>query len=438
VEGACYSDVDCEGNKVCAGAYICPCNDATCIVPSTPGVCIPAEGACCIDGSDCAQTALCVAGEACEPAPGGNQCYLDPHCGPGRVCSGADLCGCEDLCPTGASVAGTCRTLVSTCKKDVDCGVGLVCATPDQAWCPDKPNPVNGVCVPEVDEGCWNADDCKGDERCAAEVICTDLAGCSQPNTPGFCLPYPLKGDCCDSHLDCEPGMECRNSNTTVTCPPTTSAVCLPAPKYGEDCWNYLDCPSGQACNKAWICACNARCGKSHEGWCGSMMGQGCHTDVDCGTGYTCVRDEQCKLNPCYNSAECPTAGTCKSNINAYCWSNNSCGGGQYCDGLRVCPVDTTCEDPDQPGVCAPLEQIGECCDSYKACEAGGRCISAVNGTGCILDVSSICVPYVQFNITCFSNDDCEPSRECQGAALCPCGLAGCDDPPAPGSCVLK
>ena len=84
------------------------------------------------------------------------------------------------------------------------------------------------------------------------------------------------------------------------------------------------------------------------------------------------------------------------------------------------------------------LKEIGACCDSYKACQAGARCISAVTGTGCVLDVSSICAPYVQFNITCFSDNDCEPSRECIGAELCSCGLAGCDGPPVAGTCTLK
>ena len=436
--GSCYSDLDCAQNKVCAGAYLCPCNSATCIIPSTAGECRDPEDACCISGSDCPQPSLCLAGAACEPAPGGNMCYLDAHCGPGRVCEGATVCGCEELCPTGASVAGTCRTATTVCQNDDDCELGLKCAIPDPLWCPGKPNPVNGVCVEAIDSGCWTADDCKGDERCTGEVICTDPAGCSQPNVVGVCNPYPLAGDCCDSHLDCDVGMECRNSNTTVTCPPTGTAVCLPIPKYGEDCWNYLDCPAGQACNKSWICPCGGRCGKSHEGWCGSMDGQGCHANVDCGTGFTCSRDEECLLNPCYSTSECPTSGTCKTNISGQCWSNSSCPTGQYCEGLRVCPTDTTCNDPDEAGTCTPLKEIGECCDSYKACEAGARCVSAVTGTGCVLDVSSICAPYVQFNITCFSDDDCEPSRECIGPELCSCGLAGCDGPPVPGTCTLK
>ena len=102
------------------------------------------------------------------------------------------------------------------------------------------------------------------------------------------------------------------------------------------------------------------------------------------------------------------------------------------------CPADATCPEVDKPGLCAPEEEAGGCCDSYFACGTGLRCVSAVSKTSCKLDVSAICVPFGVFNSACYTDEECSPNRECSGQQMCACGLEGCDTPPKPGNCVLK
>lgn len=439
--GSCYESSDCSGNQRCVGAFICPCGDESCAIPTTAGVCTAAEEVCCEVASDCTETSVCVAGEACLPAPGGNQCYVDDHCGLGRECIGPQVCNCNDICPTGSSQPGTCQTKKLSCSTDDDCTPGMECIIADAAWCPDEGPPQTGVCVESKDDVCWNTDQCGFNQHCTSETICLDASGCTDANQAGFCQTFTKLGDCCTSHRDCAEGFECRNSNTAMTCPPNGTATCVPTPQYGESCWNYLDCPENLVCNQAYVCACSSKCAKSRIGWCGSPFGQPCKTNVDCGGGFTCAIDIECKLNPCFSGSDCSVSGKCQQNALDACWRHEDCGGGNYCKGLRICPAEIgNCTDPDVAGTCAPLEEIGGCCDSYKACGAGLRCVSSVYETACTLDVSSVCVPKWDNSspLSCFTDDDCDPSRECVGSTVCACEQDGCDDDPAAGVCALK
>ena len=435
---ACYADEGCPGSSRCAGAFVCPCGDDTCLIPTTPGVCVLGE-VCCQDAGECPPTAVCVEGKSCVNAPGGDQCFLDGHCGPGRLCEGASVCACGELCPGGSDVAGHCETPTLSCQGSDDCPGGMRCVIPDTWHCPGDPTPSSGVCVEQVDKGCWQAGDCGPGQRCVGELICTKASGCSEPNHPGTCNLPGDDDNCCDSHLDCGPDLTCRNSNTTVTCPPNPTAVCLPDPKYGEQCWNYLDCGPGDVCNFSFVCACSARCAKSHMGFCGSPIGQPCKTSIDCGSGYACAKDEECMINPCFDGTfDCAIGGLCQPDLPDQCWSQFQCGADEYCAGLQVCPVNTQCSVPDVPGVCTPLRAAGECCDSWYACELGLRCVSAVTKSACTIDVSSVCVPKTDDKVSCFSDEDCDPSRTCVGAQVCACELQGCDSPPIAGICELK
>ncbi len=434
--GQCYSDADCGAGTSCAGAFVCPCGDTSCLIPTTPGVCTSAE-VCCKDASDCPPTAVCVDGKSCVNPPANNKCFVDGHCGAGRVCEGAQVCACGDLCP-GPDIAGTCKTLMTPCVSQGDCPGGQRCVIPDAAWCPDSGTPTQGVCVEDVDSGCWRATDCGFNKRCTAEKICLDPSGCNEPNTPGTCNVLSIEDGCCDSHLDCIDGTRCRNANTTITCPPQPTAVCLPEPQFGERCWNYLDCSDGDVCNFNFICSCGSRCKNSHMGWCGSPIGQPCKTNVDCGSGYSCAKDEECPVNPCFDgNFDCSIGGLCQPNLPGACWSQFQCGGDSYCADLQVCPANTECNEPDIPGACTPFRLLGECCDSHYACEPGLRCVSGATKTACTLDVSSVCVQRTDDKINCFSDADCDPSRTCVGAEVCLCGLEGCDSLPKPGTCEL-
>jgi len=433
--GSCFADSDCTDGKICAGAALCECGSTSCKVPTTPGTCLDAAEVVCQTHNDCDDGWICLAGVACGVQVTPEQCYLDAHCGPTGQCDGGVVCPQGETCEA-PTQKGLCLTKPVACTTDSECKPGLRCAIPDTYYCPGEDDPVEGVCVPELDEGCWNNDDCSGQLRCASEFICTDPEGCAEPHKAGFCFIYPIEGDCCVSHRDCGPGFQCRNNNTTETCPPNATAVCVPEPVIGETCYNYFDCPAGLVCNNAFICACNARCWRSMMGDCELPSEQFCNANTDCGTDSTCARDWECLFNPCFNTQDCALGGKCQKDKPGQCWSHYDCEADHYCKGLAICPSNTTCPQNDEPGVCAPEEEAGACCNSYFACGDGTRCVSAATNTECVLDVSSTCVPFTQFNVTCYSDEDCADSRYCEGQVVCPCGAEDCT--PQEGNCVLK
>jgi hypothetical protein len=433
-DGACYADADCGPSRACAGASLCPCGSTACSVPTTAGRCVDPAAAACLTSADCGATRLCLEGATCATAPSDGACFFDGHCGVGRLCQGAVVCPDGQTCEA-PTAPGTCVTQATACQADADCPVAMTCVVPDRAYCPGEGEPAEGVCVAAVDSACWTSDQCPLDRHCTGESICTSPIGCTEPNRPGFCETFPYKGDCCDSHRDCGAGYECRNSNSTISCPPNGTSVCLPKVDYGESCWNYFDCPAGMVCNMSRICACNARCGKSHEGTCQLASEQTCNSNSDCGTDSTCARNLECLFNPCFPTDNCSLGGLCMPTQLGLCWGHSSCGEDMYCKGLKLCPANTECPDNDQPGECAPQEEIGGCCTSYFACGAGLRCMSAVNKDECILDVSSTCVPYGKYNEVCYADEDCAPNRKCVGASICACGQDGCT--PKAGSCAL-
>jgi hypothetical protein len=347
---------------------------------------------------------------------------------------GASFCPCGAACDAEPAL-GTCRTLAISCITKTECPTGMRCVVPDSAWCPLAEGPQPGVCVEEMDEGCWASEDCLPYLRCSPDRICTDLDGCDEPNEGGVCTSFVKEGNCCVSHQECGPSYQCRNSTSYLTCPPDVTSVCLPEPKIGKSCWNYQDCPEAMVCNKVNICGCNARCYKSHEGYCEAASGNYCNGDIDCGTDYTCATDHECELNPCAVDPDCPTAGRCHAKSEG-CWNHNVCETTEYCKGLEVCPPDSACPDTDKAGSCAPKGQLGECCDSYLGCGSGLRCVSAVTKSSCALDLTSVCVPYGQFNELCYTDTDCAENRKCSDQQICACG--DCEALPKAGTCVLK
>ncbi len=442
-DGGCWADTDCTGGESCLGEVTCPCtpgagDEWTCAALPVAGRCGVETEACCATDADCGEGMACLEGRACVPAlaMGSESCFVDGQCGAGRICDGAVVCGCnEDGCVE--SQAGTCRTPVIACTGDSDCPVATKCTIPDRAWCPDADAPTEGVCVPLNDEGCWNSSECNPNVRCGSEVVCDRPEGCAAPNRPGICEQKVRKWDCCNSHLECGEGLECRNQNSTQTCPPTASAICVPIPVPGETCWNFEDCPQGLSCQKTIICGCNGRCRYNRIGQCERPTN--CQANIDCGTEAVCARDAECILSPCSTVSTCPFGGTCQDKEEGFCWNHESCPSGQYCEGLKVCPPDTTCPYPNSPGVCQPRVGLGECCTSFRGCEAGLRCTSAGTGAGCSLDSTSVCVPATAVSGTCYDDQDCDRTEFCQGEEICPCGLEDCaGEPPRPGVCAPR
>jgi len=445
--GACWADGDCSAGDTCLGESLCACaslpNVATCVIPSTPGRCGKAADSCCSKDLDCGANQLCVEGKCgALPDRAKDECWVDGHCGVGRVCDGAKLCGCnEDGCTS--DTIGQCQTLAIACDGDVACPQGMHCIAPDTAVClvlgPDGGTEVpahSGVCVETVDQGCWEKSDCALEMRCGAEEVCRNPAGCDFPNHPGECRELVKRWDCCDSHNECDEGYECRNQDSSITCPPSSSAVCLDKAIPGESCWNVDDCPTGLACSRVWICGCNGKCYFNRIGSC--EVPTNCQTNLDCGEGYICALDPECFASPCTTAATCSSGGTCQEKVEGGCWSHSECGAGKYCEGLKICPSDTTCTLPDQPGICADRAKLGECCTSFKGCEPGLRCLSPAERGGCKIDHTSVCVPAVTPGASCFGDDDCDNQQRCEGAHVCPCGVETCSDEPSPGLCVPK
>jgi hypothetical protein len=378
---------------------------------------------------------MCVEGTcAATPRRALDECWVDGHCGAGRFCDGASLCGCDDEDCT--SVVGNCTTRAIACGGDGDCPVAMRCVVPDPSYCTDGVAPSEGFCVERVDVGCWDRSECTPEMRCAGETICRDPAGCDEPNIAGECRTKARRWDCCDSHDDCLDGYECRNADSSMTCPPTDTAVCLAKSIYGETCWNYQDCPDGLGCYRVWICGCNGKCYFNHQGNC--EVPSNCQTNSDCGEGYVCAIDPECFLSPCTTAATCQSGGTCQVQFEGGCWTHFECGDGRYCDGLRICPPDTECTVPDQPGVCADRAELGECCSSFRGCEPGLRCLSPAARSGCKIDNTSVCVPAVTPGTSCYGDEDCDEQQRCEGASVCPCGVETCDSAPSAGQCVVR
>ena len=428
----CFDDAACGTGEACAGASLCACGASDCAVPTTAGRCLAEDDRCCVSASDCGAGELCVEGRGCLAAPDADHCWVDDHCGVGRVCDGATLCDCGEADCTPSQ--GQCRTVTTPCQGDGDCGVALRCAVPDTAICPGEEAPTTGVCVPRVDAGCWNQADCGPYIRCSGEEVCTDPAGCFAPNAPGVCRDKVRIKDCCSSHDECGDGLECRNQNATKTCPPDNSAVCLPQPILGESCWVNADCPQGDVCNRVIICGCNGKCRWYNQGQCEKPLY--CQSDLDCGSDATCARDSECIASPCTTQATCDPGGRCQDKVDGACWTHDECGAGNYCEGLRVCPINSECPSPDMPGTCAPRADLGGCCTSYRGCEGGLRCVSVGARTGCLLDITSVCVPAVTLGLDCYADDDCGAGQHCEGQFMCPCGVDTCTGPPVAGTCV--
>ncbi|MCB9733275.1 MAG: hypothetical protein H6745_11770 [Deltaproteobacteria bacterium] len=431
---ACFGDDDCAtAGDVCRGESLCTCGaDASCVVPTTAGRCGAPGGTCCQENSDCKAGELCVEGQGCVTKPPTGRCWVDGHCGAGRVCEGATLCDCED--DTCEAQMGTCRTPVVQCNNSTPCDPGMRCVVPDTTVCPGGDAPTDGVCVPEVDGGCWHSADCVPYLRCIGENICTDPGGCAEPNNAGQCRAPILLKDCCKSHDECVDGAECRNQNTSLTCPPDESAICVPKPIYGESCWNFHDCPDGYVCNRSWMCGCNGKCRWNNQGVC--ERPRYCQANTDCGTDDICARDPECIASPCSTQSTCNPGGQCQPKVEGRCWTHGECGEGNYCEDLRICPEGRECPYPDAPGECAPKADLGGCCTSYLGCQSGLRCVSVAAKTGCNLDVTSVCVPAITLGVDCYADDDCSAGAHCEGAVVCPCGIDTCTSPPQAGQCV--
>lgn len=110
--GLCFTDDDCYETQQCTGGTFCPCG-MLCAVATMPGNCTPLPGGCCYTDKDCAEDHRCYNAfefdkmpGSCKPDPNkiegcpppGGCCWGDKDCLTGKTCSGAQVCGCIELC----------------------------------------------------------------------------------------------------------------------------------------------------------------------------------------------------------------------------------------------------------------------------------------------------------------------------------------------------
>lgn len=198
----------------------------------------------CPVGFDCAKPRDAWTG-ACLALPGGDGCWEDDTCGPGRLCLGAFPCPCDGEAPEGCGAPGTCHDeLPGCCGSDLDCPAPLVCA------------PGNTCAEPLVFGRCWSDADCHPSQACAGTTVCPCGEVCSAPTAAGQCVPLPQ--GCCYTDQDCDLGQVCRGrapwtENLPGSCVPShVGPACL-----GDAacCWEDGDCPGGW-CQGAGVCPC--------------------------------------------------------------------------------------------------------------------------------------------------------------------------------------
>ena len=61
--------------------------------------------------------------------------------------------------------------------------------------------------------------------------------------------------------------------------------------------------------------------------------------------GDVCIKTEDLLYGKCVVSQEPP-----------FCWVDSDCPDGEACEGAVICPCNVDCEEPDQPGICTPVD----------------------------------------------------------------------------------
>ena len=161
-----------------------------------------------------------------------------------------------------------------------------------------------------------------------------------------------------------------------------------------------------------------------------SAVGLACKTTVDCGVGYDCATNPDCKLNLA-TTPDCPTGGTCKLKELGRCWGNTDCGQDEYCKGLVYAPptgssIPTHRPVPsDTPGLLRQLHLVSAWATLSRRLRRRGAPMSPRSVS---LVPNSLRTTPALSTMTWTSTP---PRTQCVHA------LAGCDSPPTPGQCEL-
>ena len=341
-----------------------------------------------------------------------------------------------------------------------------VCPCTVPSDCDDCETCEGNMCVSVCDEGEFCSNDlcveCDTEHPCPCNQVCVK-GKCTCP--PG--TQEDAKG-CCKTCLttedDCPPCTICTpNGCEPVDC---VIGVCDPVVDECVECLKRVDCKKEHECCVDKKCECCD--GFVRNLVTGECEPEGCYEDkdceeceicdgdicipMDCGPGYTCVKDQcepicDCDETLCSKTEACVNLDSetcyCKE-CEGDCDTNLECGEGCYCAGNGKCepkPCKGKCTNGtecgpgcgcDENGDCVPCDSLdcntSECKDVLGCTCTGAGCKDETGcngecgsyhdcGPGCTC-VGGFCKPCVDFSC---DNNDCvnQPGCECQNDGLC-------------------
>ncbi len=224
---SCPADCACPAGEICSpstgtcGACVAQCGGRVCGDDGCGGECGECDGRC-VGGRECVP---------CEPRCEGRDCGDDGcgrtcgECDPGATCSDAGVCVVDCVPDCGGKVCGGdgCGGACGRCAVDETCEGGR--CVPDEQVCGDRVCAGdetcrscqadcgvccgNGVCQPELDEGCVS---------CPVDCACTPNESCDEglDRCVTLCVPQ-CEGRVCGPDGcghggtcgECEPGFGC-------------------------------------------------------------------------------------------------------------------------------------------------------------------------------------------------------------------------------------
>lgn len=329
-------------------------------------------------GADCAQDGACPEGYTCFPD---FRCYpydAEPPCNP-------PCYGLEPICDQ-----ATLRCI--ECRGDDDCAAGLVCA------------PIVQRCRP----GCSAArPDCPTGLRCdqtlgaCVDPGCTSDSACTDPGRPRCEVGSGQCVRCLPGHDDCPSGTFCLESDG--------SYGCVQGCNVADDC-----APTGQGQLTA---CCEHRCVDllTSNVACGAC-GNPCRNNDSCcdgvcvdltssadhcgGCGRSCylpnVTGVGCSSSKCFNQGCQQYFGDCDGNL-----QSNGCEANHSFSPLHCGRCDHPCpSQPHRPGACVLLScSTGPCEEGWGDCDG-----QPVNGCERALTTTSDCGTC---NVPCGANQIC-------------------------------